>query len=277
MRASFSDTEARLELSLVLQYIGYGLFGLFVAFLLKLVLPVELLQPAWQLKFANALRTTALFPLLGAVLLLLAQLFRSQSTRMADQLQWMRRLAFLAAIGFLLLIPLQTHAGLKLLGDGNSVELRAMRQVKQVAEEIRLAKSEAALKRAISQLPGAPAQIQGAFTKPLNQVRAVVFDQLQPQIQRADYRLSELRKLRLQGDCWAGSPMAWRPLPWLYVSPPLVSSRVEAPACCSTSFICRTSCVFVKAWAYVPGSRWMRPGYHRSMTMRSTQARQPLL
>lgn len=199
MRASFSDTEARLELSLVLQYIGYGLFGLFVAFLLKLVLPVELLQPAWQLKFANALRTTALFPLLGAVLLLLAQLFRSQSTRMADQLQWMRRLAFLAAIGFLLLIPLQTHAGLKLLGDGNSVELRAMRQVKQVAEEIRLAKSEAAMKRAISQLPGAPAQIQGAFTKPLNQVRAVVLDQLQPQIQRADYRLSELRKLRLQG------------------------------------------------------------------------------
>jgi len=183
----------------VFQYLGYGLFGLFVAFLLKLVLPVALLQPAWQLKLANALRTTALFPLLGAVLLLLAQLLRSQSTRLADQVQWMRRLAFFAAIGFLLLIPLQTHAGLKLLGDGNSVELRAMRQVKQVAEEIRLAKSEASLKRAISQLPGAPAQIQGAFTKPLDQVRAVVLDQLQPQIQRADYRLSEMRKLRLQG------------------------------------------------------------------------------
>ena len=199
MRASFSDTEARRELSLVFQYIGYGLFGLFVAFLLKLLLPVALLQPAWQLKLASALRTTALFPLLGAVLLLLAQLLRSQSTRLADQVQWMRRLAFFAAIGFLLLIPLQTHAGLKLLGDGNSEELRAMRQVKQVAEEIRLAKSEAALKRAISQLPGAPAQIQGTFTKPLDQVRAVVLDQLQPQIQRADYRLAELRKLRLQG------------------------------------------------------------------------------
>ena len=196
---SLSERESRLELSLVFQYIGYGLFGLFVAFLLKLVLPVALLQPAWQLTLANALRTTALFPLLGAVLLLLAKLLRSQSTRLANQVQWMRRLAFFAAIGFLLLIPLQTHAGLKLLGDGNSVELSAMRQVKQVAEEIRLAKSEAAMKRAISQLPGAPAQIQGAFTKPLDQVRAVVLDQLQPQIQRADYRLAELRKLRLQG------------------------------------------------------------------------------
>jgi hypothetical protein len=41
--------------------------------------------------------------------------------------------------------------------------------------------------------------LEGAFTKPLDQVRAVVLDQLQPQIQRADYRLAELRNLRLQG------------------------------------------------------------------------------
>ena len=91
---SLSERESSRELSLVLQYIAYGLFGLFVAFLLKLVLPVALLQPAWQLKLANALRTTALFPLLGAVLLLLAKLLRSQSTRLADQVQWMRRSPF---------------------------------------------------------------------------------------------------------------------------------------------------------------------------------------
>jgi hypothetical protein len=46
--------------------------------------------------------------------------------------------------------------------------------------------------------PGAPAQIQGTFTKPLEQVRSVVLEQLQPQIQRADNRLAELRSLRLQ-------------------------------------------------------------------------------
>jgi hypothetical protein len=196
---SLSERETSLELSLVLQFIGYGLFGLFVAFLLKLVLPVALLQPVWQLQLANALRTTAIFPLLGAVLLLLAQLLRSQSRSLAAQLLWVRRLAFFVAIGFLLLIPLQTHAGLKLLGAGNSGELRALRQVKAVAEEIRVANSEAAMKVAISRLPGAPAQIQGTFTKPLDVVRSVVLDQLQPQIKRADTRLAELRKLRLQG------------------------------------------------------------------------------
>jgi hypothetical protein len=166
MSASLSEQEHSIEISLVLQYIGYGLFGLFVAFLLKLVLPVALLQPAWQLQLANALRTTAIFPLLGAVLLLLAQLLRSQSRSLAGQVLWVRRLAFLAALGFLLLIPLQTSAGIKL---------------------------------AISRLPGAPAEIQGSFTKPINVVRSVVLDQLQPQIERADNRLAELRKLRLQG------------------------------------------------------------------------------
>jgi len=197
MSASLSEQEHSIELSLVLQYIGYGLFGLFVAFLLKLVLPVALLQPAWQLQLANALRTTAIFPLLGAVLL--AQLLRSQSRSLAGQVLWVRRLAFLAALGFLLLIPLQTSAGIKLLGAGNSGELRALRQVKAVAEEIRVANSEAAMKLAISRLPGAPAEIQGSFTKPIDVVRSVVLDQLQPQIERADTRLAELRKLRLQG------------------------------------------------------------------------------
>ena len=199
MSSSFSERKYSLELSLVFQQIGFGLIGLFFAFLLKLLLPVALLQPAWQLQLATALRTTGLFPLLGAVLLLLAQLLRSQSRSLAGQVLWVRRLAFAAAIGFLLLIPLQTNAGLQLLGAGNSGELRALRQVQQVAQEIRQANSEAAMKRAISHLPGAPAEIEGTFTKPLEQVRSVVLDQLQPQIQRADIRLAELRKLRLQG------------------------------------------------------------------------------
>ena len=208
MSASLSEQEHSIELSLVLQYIGYGLFGLFVAFLLKLVLPVALLQPAWQLQLANALRTTAIFPLLGAVLL--AQLLRSQSRSLAGQVLWVRRLAFLAALGFLLLIPLQTSAGIKLLGAGNSGELRALRQVKAVAEEIRVANSEASMKLAISRLPGAPAEIQGSFTKPIDVVRSVVLDQLQPQIERADTRLAELRKLRLQGGLlgWSSDGLA---------------------------------------------------------------------
>jgi hypothetical protein len=106
MSSSFSEREHSIEISLVLQQIGFGLIGLFFAFLLKLLLPLALLQPAWQLQLANALRTTAIFPLLGAVLLLLAQLLRSQSRSLAGQVLWVRRLAFFAALGFLLLIPL---------------------------------------------------------------------------------------------------------------------------------------------------------------------------
>ena len=194
------EQEARLELSLVLQQIGFGLIGLFLAFLLKSVLPLAILQPSWQLQWANALRTTAIFPLLGAVLLLLAQFLRPTSTSLAAQLLWVRRLAAVAAIGFMLLIPLQIHAGLSLLGAGNNRELAALRQVKAVGEEIRRANTEAAMRLALSHLPGAPAQIQGTFTRSIEQVRSVVLDQLQPQIQRADLRLAELRSLRLQSD-----------------------------------------------------------------------------
>lgn len=203
MSSPLAEREARLELSLVFQYLGFGLIGLFFAFLLKLVLPLAILQPSWQLQWANALRTTAIFPLLGAVMLLLAQLLRPTSASLSAQLLWVRRLAVAAAIGFLLLVPLQIHAGLLLLGAGNNSELAALRQVKEVGEEIRRANTEAAMRLALSRLPGAPAQIQGTFTKPLDQVRSVVLEQLQPQIQAADNRLAELRSLRLQAG-WLG-------------------------------------------------------------------------
>jgi len=198
-----AQRESRLELSLMFQYIGYGLIGLFFAFLLKLVLPLAILQPSWQLQWANALRTTAIFPLLGAVMLLLAQLLRPTSVSLAGQLVLVRRLGVAAAIGFLLLIPLQIHAGLSLLGTGNTSELAALRQVKEVGEEIRRANTEPAMRLALSHLPGAPAQIQGTFTKPLDQVRSVVLEQLQPQIQAAHNRLAQLRSLRLQAG-WLG-------------------------------------------------------------------------
>lgn len=199
MNSSFSDRLLSLEISLVLQQVGYALFGLFFAFLLKLLLPLALLQPAWQLQAAYALRTTAIFALLGVVLLLLAQLLRPESHSFAAQVIWVRRLALVAAIGFVLLIPLQVQAGFTLLGAGNNAELRNLRQVRAVAAEIGSARSEAAMRLAISHLPGAPAEFEGRFTRPLDQVRVALLTQLQPQIARADQRLAELRRQRLQG------------------------------------------------------------------------------
>ena len=61
MSSPLAEREARLELSLVFQYLGFSLIGLFFAFLLKLVLPLAILQPSWQLQWANALRTPTAF------------------------------------------------------------------------------------------------------------------------------------------------------------------------------------------------------------------------
>lgn len=198
MSDSFADPQDSLDLPFVLQHVAYGLIGLFLAFLLKLIWPVALLQPAWHLKVAGALRTTALFPLLAAVLLLLAGRLSGAAPSAPAHLLWVRRGGFLAAIGFLLLIPLQTRAGLLLLGAGNTSEIRSLNQVKVVAQEIRTARTDAAMRLALSHLPGAPSEIPGTFTKPLDQVRAVVLSQLQPQIQRADQRLAALHSERLR-------------------------------------------------------------------------------
>lgn len=225
----------------MLQHVAYGLIGLFLAFLLKLAWPVALLQPTWHLQLANALRTTGLFPLLAALLLLLAgRLHGPSGGPLASQLVWVRRAGFLAALGFFFLIPLQIRAGLLLLGAGNTSELGTLGQVKTVAQEIRAARSEAAMKLALTHLPGAPPEITEHFTKPLDQVRTVVLSQLQPQIERADRRLAELRHQRLRAALlgWIGDGLAALALAVCFASfgsfraggPPLLLLGLAVPA-----------------------------------------------
>ncbi len=193
----FGTGQDDLDLAFILQHVGFGLIGLFLAFMLKLIWPVAVLDPVWHITLASALRTTALFPLLAALLLLLAGRLSDPERSRPNRLLWVRRGGFLAACGFLLLIPLQIRAGLLVLGAGHASEVASLSQVKQVAQEIRAAGSEAALRLALSRLPGAPPEIPGRFTKPLDQVRSVVLNQLQPQIQRADARLAALHQERL--------------------------------------------------------------------------------
>jgi hypothetical protein len=193
-----ADQEDNLDLADVLQGLALGLFGVFLSSLLKLSLPLALLQPAWQQQFTLALRGVSILALLGAISLLLAHRLHPDAFRLARQTLWVRRLAIGAALGFLLLIPLYTYAGLRLINAGNSNELRALAQLNQVAAEIQKARTEDEMKRAIIRLPGAPASLPGRITRPLNEVRTEILAQLRPQISRLEVRLSELRSARLQ-------------------------------------------------------------------------------
>lgn len=193
----FSSRSFDRDLATILQGVALGLLLVFLISELKQLLPPALLQPAWQLRAAEALRNIAVLPLMAGVLLLLARRFDPAAEGLEWRLLLLRRLAIGASIGFLLLIPLQITAGLRQINQTTAGEARQLDAVRQVAVAIEQANTPEAMNKAIARLPGLPSDFQGQYALPLNQVRPRLLSQIRPQIELLEGRLKELRRQRL--------------------------------------------------------------------------------
>lgn len=101
---------------------GIALFLAYAVLVLGGILPFALLNPAWQLRLAGVLVSSAYLPLLGLCLLhlskLVSEVTRQPQRRLLDLYTRVRRVAVLATLGFLLLLPLQAGAAWQLIQKG---------------------------------------------------------------------------------------------------------------------------------------------------------------
>jgi len=158
--------------------------------LAAVLFPLQLLDPTWQWRFSNALINGAFLPLLALALLQIGV-----SLDLADQLlrqrqRLFRQLAVAAALGFVLLLPLQLSAGLRLQkATGNAQQQRivgAERRLVQLRQATAAASSNAELNASLLRLNGpvlGPADLAHPLPLLKAQVNAV-FDQAQAQINR---------------------------------------------------------------------------------------------
>ena len=89
------------------------LFVLFASLVAPALFPLQVLDPGWQLRLAGTLINTAAFPLLGLALLQIAAEIGPHDPQLKNRARLCAQLAVAAALGFLLLLPLQTIAGLR--------------------------------------------------------------------------------------------------------------------------------------------------------------------
>jgi hypothetical protein len=130
---------------------GVGLAGvvlivLFLTILSTSLLPLRLLDAAWQLRVGGALINASPFPLIGLVLLHVAANLDPQDPLLLQRRRLAAQLAAAVAIGYLLLAPLlaaanlQRQQGLALATSGglrrDSERLQQMRQVVSSASSI---------------------------------------------------------------------------------------------------------------------------------------------
>lgn len=198
--------QAQPALGRLLLWSGCCLLGVYAVNVLRAALPPALLQPAWVLQLLSSLREGAVIPLVGLVVLLLAETFAPDDRRIAATVRWARRLAALLAVLFVLMVPLQVSAGFNLTSRDQQQQQRLLDRARALARGIAEARDEEAMRRAISRLPGAPPIGEGRFSQPLEQVRQALLLQLNPQVKRIEETIAQLRLQSAAGQVngWIG-------------------------------------------------------------------------
>jgi hypothetical protein len=182
----------------ILQWAAIALFIVFLAILLAAMLPLEILDSRWQVRVISALLGSSSLPLIGVVLMLLANYLDEEFRPFGSNIRLIRRLAGFAAIGFLLLIPLQITAGTRLLNQQSGNEVGQLKVLQGAADLIRSANNEEDLKNALRKLPGAPNNLNRPLGAPLPQVKAALISRLDPAVKRLQNQVDEAKKNRLE-------------------------------------------------------------------------------
>jgi len=182
----------------ILQWAGIALLGIFLTLLVSSAWPLALLQPAWLQKMSDIIQNLGVNALVGAVLLVLAQFLNPKEVALEQRVRLMRRLASWAAIGFVLLIPLQAYSGVTLLRNRTRQESRELAQIEQATKAIEAATTETELRTAIGRFPGSPPNLPARFNQPFGELRDRLADQLRPRLKEAEARLTEARRNRWQ-------------------------------------------------------------------------------
>ena len=171
----------------VVALVMFVLFGSLVA---PALFPLRLLDPAWQLRLAGVLVNAAPFPLLGLALLQIAAELGTHHPRLRSHQKHCNQLAVAAALGFLLLIPLQTLAGLKQgrsLNNAQAARIQgAEAKLKALRQAVAGAASNADLNQQLQTLRG-PVLGPADIAQPLPLLKAqvgVALDQAALQISR---------------------------------------------------------------------------------------------
>jgi hypothetical protein len=204
----------------VMEALSLALLGIFLATVVVRAWPAKILDPQWQLGLAADLINSASLAMVGALLTPLALAFNPSSDRLRSRRDAFRRLALAAAIGFLLLIPLQAFAGWRLYSSVTSnaeqQSSQSARKLTELRQAITTATSPQEIQAKLNQLVGKNAALTPTQLRtPIDQLRLQLIagvdqaaNRLQQRIEaqaayKPDRLLKEIIRIALSSLCYS--------------------------------------------------------------------------
>ena len=191
IRASHKQLVSATQMADSLQWLSFALILVFLAQVITGLFPIALLQPEWMVRFSGSLRGIASLPLIALGLIMLANMIDDKVMPSSSHLQLMRRIASLAAIGFLLLIPLQTYGtvvGIRSQLQQNQAQLNSLTSA---AELVQNASNEPQLRAAIRAIPGADGVADQPLGADVKTIKLALLNKLRESTNRLQTQLDD--------------------------------------------------------------------------------------
>ena len=189
-RLSEQRSEPTRQIASQFGLLAVCLLMLYALVVLAASLPPRLLDPAWQLRFTQALINNGFLALLGLALVHLAAYVDPSNPHLIRRRNRFAALALVAVLGFLLLIPLQGYAVWRAISTANSNQSTQLREVKgriaAVREAIKGSSSTNDLQQRLQNLRVAPLGA-AQLAQPLPALRKTMLETLErTEIRAAD-------------------------------------------------------------------------------------------
>ena len=174
-----------------LQWLSFALILVFLAQIITALFPIALLQPEWMVRFSGSLRGIASLPLMALGLIMLANMIDDKVMPSSSHLQLLRRIASLAAIGFLLLIPLQSYGAVVGIRSQLQQVQGQLNSLTAAAELVQQASSESQLRDAIRAIPGADGVADQPLGADVKTIKSALLNKLRESTNRLQTQLDD--------------------------------------------------------------------------------------
>ena len=177
--------------------IGFVSVGLGALALVFGSLPLRLLDPTWQLQFSVAITTAGFYLLIGTLLLCTADAFPVASEPLNKQVMWLRKLCTWVAILYLVLIPVQLYAGVRVLQQKASQDANTKATWLKLKRQLEATSNEQELRTLLAKLPQ-PINLPAKLDQPFLGYRNAIINQSDARFNALAYQAEQDRAKRLQ-------------------------------------------------------------------------------
>ncbi len=181
-----------------LQWLSFALILVFLAQTITALFPIGILQPEWMVRVSGTVRSTASLPLMAMGLMMLAVMVDGEVMPISDQFRLIRRIATIAAIGFLLLIPLQSYGTVGLIKGQVETSQGQLKTLADAANLVQKADNEKQLRDAIRAIPGGEQLASRPLGADVQTIKTGLLARLRPSVKRLENQLKENQSKALQ-------------------------------------------------------------------------------